>query len=109
VPFGSNDGLCLAFGKTERAWGKPVDGEIRIAVGKCLRVFAYFELLFGVPATAMVALTGLEPPIGLGTMLAFGVGQVLLGVVIGRSGLQARRLARSAELNPAMERAVHLG
>jgi hypothetical protein len=86
-----------------------LDGDIRIALGKCLRVFASFELLFGVPATAMVELTGLKPPIALSTVVAVGVGQALLGAVVGRSGTQARRLARAAALNPAVERAVHLG
>ncbi len=85
-----------------------MDGDIRIGLGKCLRIFAYFELLFGVPASAFATMTGIEPPIPVTTMLAFGVGQAAVGWLIGRSGLKARQLARQAQLNVAVERAIHL-
>jgi len=87
----------------------PVDGEIRIAVGKCLRIFAYFELLFGVPASAFATMTGIAAPIPVTTMLAWGFGQALVGWLIGRSGLRARQRARQAGLNVAIERAIRLG
>jgi hypothetical protein len=86
-----------------------VDGEIRIAVGKCLRVFAYFELLFGVPASAFATMTGLKPPISVAWMLAWGIGQAVVGSMIARSGTLARQRARAARLNVAMERAIRLG
>ena len=85
-----------------------MDGEIRIALGRCLRIFAYFELLFGVPASAFATMTGLHPPIPVTTMLAVGAGQAALGWLTGRSGENARRLARRAQLNVAVERAIHL-
>jgi hypothetical protein len=86
-----------------------VDGEIRIALGKCLRMFAYFELLFGVPASAFATMAGLKPPISVASMLAWGIGQTVVGSMIVRSGMQARQHARMAQLNVAMERAIHLG
>jgi hypothetical protein len=86
-----------------------VDGDIRIALGKCLRLFAYFELLFGVPASAFATMTGLKPPISVATMLAWGIGQAVVGWLLGRSGLQARQRARAAQLNVPMERAIRLG
>jgi len=86
-----------------------VDGDIRIAVGKCLRIFAYFELLFGVPASAFATMTGIDAPIPVTTMLAWGFGQALVGWLIGRSGLRARQRTRRARLNVAVERAIHLG
>jgi hypothetical protein len=85
-----------------------VAGEIRLALGKCLRIFAYFELLFGVPASAFATFSGIDPPIPVTTMLAFGVGQAVVGWLIGRSGAQARERTRQAQLNVAMERAIHL-
>ena len=85
-----------------------MDGDIRIGLGKCLRTFAYFELLFGVPASAFATMTGLGSPIPVTTMLAVGIGQAVLGWLIGRSGEQARRQARLARLNVAVERAIHL-
>jgi hypothetical protein len=85
-----------------------VDGEIRIALGKCLRIFAYFELLFGVPASAFATLSGIDPPIPVTTMLAVGVGQAVVGWLIGRSGTRAREQAKLAQLNVAVERAIHL-
>ena len=85
-----------------------MDGEIRIALGKCLRVFAYFELLFGVPASAFATLSGIDPPIPVTTMLAVGIGQAVAGWLIGRSGSRARQVARQAHLNLAVERAIHL-
>ena len=86
-----------------------MDGEIRIAVGKCLRIFAYFELLFGVPASAFATMTGIAAPIPVTTMLAWGFGQALVGWLIGRAGLRARQRARQAGLNVAIERAIRLG
>jgi hypothetical protein len=85
-----------------------VDGEIRVALGKCLRVFAYFALLFGVPASAFATLSGIDPPIPVTTMLAFGVGQAVVGWLIGRSGARARQEAREVRLNVAVERAIHV-
>jgi hypothetical protein len=85
-----------------------VDGEVRVALGKCLRIFAYFELLFGVPASAFATLSGIDSPITVTTMLAFGIGQAVVGWLIGRSGSRARQLARQAQLNVAVERAIHL-
>lgn len=85
-----------------------MDGEIRVALGKCLSVFAYFELLFGVPASAFATLSGIAPPIPVTTMLAFGAGQAVVGWLIGRSGARARQQARDAQLNVAVERAMHL-
>jgi hypothetical protein len=85
-----------------------VDGDIRIALGKCLRIFAYFAVLFGVPASAFATMTGLPAPIPVTTMLAAGIGQAVLGWLIGRSGENARRSARHAQLNVAVERAIHL-
>ena len=86
-----------------------MDGETRIALGKCLRMFAYFELLFGVPASAFATMTWLKPPISVAWMLAWGIGQAVVGSMIARSGTQARQRARSAQLNVALERAVNLG
>src|SRR5690349_24895973 len=86
--------------------GRLVDGEIRIGVGKCLRVFAYFELLLGVPATAWLVLSGFKPPVSLTWMVVWGVGQALLGYLIGRSGTQARHREQAAVLNVAIERAI---
>ena len=86
-----------------------MDGEIRIGVGKCLRISAYFALLFGVPATALLAMTGLEPPFSIFWVLAWCVGQAILGGRLLRSGMRARRRAQAATLNVAVERAIRLG
>jgi hypothetical protein len=86
-----------------------VDGEIRIALGKCLRLFACVELLFGVPAAGVVALSGLPSPISVWWVLAFGVAQAMVGWLVGRSGRRARRRTRILAVNVAIERATRLG
>jgi hypothetical protein len=86
-----------------------VDGEIRTGVGRALRYFAYFELLFGVPATGYLVLLELVPLEWVGYGLTLGIVQALLGTMIGRSGAMARRRQRRAAVNVAIERAIHLG
>jgi hypothetical protein len=86
-----------------------VDGEIRIGVGKCLRISAYFGLLFGIPAATLLAMTGLRPPIGVYWLLGWCVGQAVVGSLIHGSGRRARRRLRGSQLNVAIERAVQFG
>ena len=85
-----------------------MDGEIRMSAGRTLRYFAYFELLFGVPATGYLVLLDVVPPAWVGYLLLIGVVQALLGAMIGRSGSMARRRQRRAAVNVAIERAIHL-
>ena len=83
-----------------------MDGEIRIGVGKCLRVFAYFELLFGLPATAWLVLSGFQPWSTRVKLLVFGVVQAVVGSLVQRSGTRAREREQMATLNIAIERAI---
>jgi hypothetical protein len=87
----------------------PVDGEIRIAVGKCLRIFAYFGLLFGVPAAGLLVMLDLRPPSTVYWLLAWCTAQAILGGLVFRSGTRARRRQRAAAINVAVERAIRLG
>ena len=85
-----------------------MDGDIRIGLGKCLRITAFFVLLFATPATVAVMLTGLEPPIAPGWIIVWCGGQVLVGTLLYRWGMHARQRQRLATLNSAIERAIRL-
>lgn len=86
-----------------------MDGDIRIGVGKCLRIFAYFGLLFGVPAAGLLVMLELQPPSSVYWLLAWCVGQAILGGLVFRSGMRAQRRQRAAALDVAVERAIRLG
>jgi hypothetical protein len=85
-----------------------VDGDIRIAVGKCLRITAFLALLFAGPATVVVMLMGLHPPIALGWIVVWCGGLVLVGTLLYRWGMRAREQQRQASLSAAIERAIRL-
>jgi hypothetical protein len=105
LPSGSDDGDFAQVWQKDGA----VDGDIRIGTGRCLRVFAYFGLLFAIPATAVLAVTGLQPPVSVVWVLLWCTGQAILGGLLHRSGMRARRRVRATTLNVAVERAIRLG
>ena len=86
-----------------------MDGDIRIGVGKCLRVFAYFGLLFGVPTAGLLVMLELQPPSSVMWLVAWCTAQAILGGLVFRSGTRARRRQRAAAINVAVERAIRLG
>jgi len=85
-----------------------VDGDIRIGAGKCLWITAFLVLLFAGPATVVVMVMGLRPPLALGWIVVWCGGQAVVGTLLYRWGSQARERQRLASLNTAIERAIRL-
>jgi hypothetical protein len=84
-----------------------VAGDIRVGVGKCMSIFAFFAILFAVPPTLLAGSIGVRPPLSLTQIIGWCAAQWLVGKLLQVSGNRARERARMRmALQPAIERAM---